>query len=248
MPSKVKTMNRIIPLALAVFVNSISAYADPSSDPSSIKVAISVPKRCMFGDFDAIRQEMMWADRSKEQSLLVSLQSLDGSTEYVSELFSELKKANSPEEAKKVMKEILDSKYSVDLPILKPSDPRLFALSICKDSSGKKSCRRDSEGAFRDINEILMEYQDPKSGFTSGDSVYFYQIVGVGPSGVSVSKDAIYDAKKLKEFTTRSKIAEGAPDTILARASTLKSYPLEFKNNKLTVKLPVFDPVKCGQK
>jgi hypothetical protein len=250
---------RIYSFALVFLIISLTASAaetsQSTSDPAAhhfmsdelVKLIIEIPKRCMFGDFDAIRQDMMYSDRSKRSALILSLQTLDGTREYSSEILSEIGTSGTRDEPKKIMDEILQTGYPVDIRIKSLEAPQLFALVICKDSSGRKTCARESEEAFRDISQILSDYRNPTSGYTSQDSVYFYQILAIGPDGVSLSDNSLSDTQKLNAFASQVGISAPGSEAAISRLNTLKSYPLEPKDDRVRIQLPVFDPVKCGQ-
>jgi|GEM_PF-4663110 len=250
---RVIILSRVCTLVAAVFAACAPAF---SAEPflgiqpirgDSINFVIEFPKRCMFGDFDAIKQDMMWGDRAKQQTLLISLQALDGGTEYVSEILSEVNNRGSQQELAQFMNKTLSEGYPVDINIAPPKSPQLFALTVCKDSSGLRSCKRSAEGDYRDIGELLKLYRDPKPGFTSPDSIYFYQLVAVGANGVSFSKETLSDEKKVGKFVANSNVTTPAPQYVANRLNTIKSYQLGTKGDRLTLKLPMFDPVKCGQ-
>lgn len=216
-------------------------------DEYSLHFSIEMPKRCIAGDLNAIFQDMMFADTSEKTHLLLSIQSLDGTKEYVSELPFDFEEPLFRSDPHEFLSKLAATTPTVDVKVEKPSSSQLFSITICKDSSGKKTCKRTSEDSYSDVMGLLHKYSSPPKDFVSPDSIYFYSLLTLGQSGPT-----LYDATTLltqKGFSTLAATSGTDQETAMRqfqRAKKLYSLPLQAKNGAIVISLPVFDRHRCG--
>jgi len=212
-----------------------------------IHLAIEMPKRCIAGDLNAIFQDMMFAEQGKTSQLLVSLQSLDGKEEYVSQLPFDFSDPQFRTDPLKFLASLANTTPTVDLKAERPSSNKVFSLTICKDSSGDNTCKRKSEEAYSDVMALLRRYTAPPTDFVSPDSIYFYSLITLGQNGASIhDASSLLTSKGFNKLASDMKLDEDTAKREFGRLKTLYSLPLKAKAGKIVISLPVFDHNRCG--
>lgn len=212
----------------------------------SLQIRVVIPGVCRAGDMNAVAQEMMFSDKGREAKILLSLTSLDGSEEYVSEILEDFRQKEFLEDPVGFLSSLANTERNVELKIKRPSQRKVFTVTVCKDTKGRHSCKQDSETGYRDIMEILRAYTDPKPGFISEDSVYFYQLLTIDPSGVALAREPLYSDKGFKEFAAENSFDRANKDIQLARLRKIYSLPIAAEGDRLVIKLPLYDSKRCG--
>jgi hypothetical protein len=238
-------------IGLLCFANLVMAQSSSPGENNQgevteekLSIKVVLPKRCMFGDFDAIRQDMIWAGK-KEPKILVSIVSADGEREFASEILAKMKTEKDPQELAKYIKSVLEDGVKTEIALDQTGAPKLFFLQVCKDTSDSNSCRGKQ---IRDINKILADYKNPKSNFVSGDHIYFYQPIVIGNTGVHLAEATLNLKKDLLDLLAKHSIS--APANLTQQFNTLltlQSFSLELEDGHVIIKLPIFDSLKCGQ-
>lgn len=238
-------MYRIVLLLAFLLINS-SLNAELNVKETLLKsgnpnVKLTVPSRCMFGDFDAIRYDAMY---SKAPQVLLSITDVSSKKETVlpilSNIFTSIQ-GESKEDFKKKIREV-ESEYERlyklgDVYSPKISKDGVFLLKICSDSSATGSCDNKQ---IKDVSEIIKAYQEPTSGYQPNDSVYFYQIFKIDKNKVS------HFSKILKEteFDIFSKLLNDKD--VFGEYRTVSSLPLKVVNGQIVIEAPRYDKKRCG--
>ena len=260
-------MIRYILLAHLVFLNSLIAetadlktnslaLTDSASseffEEGELPVNALVTKNCIFGDFDAIRQEMQF---SKNKKLLISLEANNEDSASSAELFPEFSQPIKIKKSEEVGEKLtafdknfkrltlFGENHLLKLP--KVSKPELFWLKICKDSDNSESCKGKPVATAA---EILKKYQKPKRGFIATDSTYFALPVVITAKEIKYFNEVL-TAEKAKAFISKLKEwgVESKETPELSSLLGLQSIDFGIHNNHLQITLPSFDAVKCGQ-
>ncbi len=213
-----------------------------------------VTNNCMFGDFDAIKQDMLYSESKK---LLVSLESLATGEEAVTEVLGKLSQPVTIKKEDKLGDVMTDfdtyfkvlSNYGEDftLEYKSPSEPELYLLKVCKDSTGKNSCK---DKPYVTVLEIVEQYKNPGRSFKPEDRVYYTQLVSIDSDNITVLADSVSQenvAAITANFTEKNVAGASTLGNQLVGVAKVRSLPLNIYNNKLQITLPSFDPVKCGQ-
>ncbi len=215
---------------------------------------LKVTNNCMFGDFDAIKQDMLYSENKK---LLVSLESIATGEEAVTEVLGKLSKPVTIKKEDRLGDVMTDfdkyfkvlSNFGEDLTLdyKSPESAELYLLKVCKDSSGKNSCK---DKPYVTVVEVVEQYKNPGRSFKPEDRVYYVQLVSIDGENITILSDSVSDANTAaisSYFTEKNVAGASGLGNALVGVAKVRSMPLDIHNNKLQITLPSFDPVKCGQ-
>lgn len=213
-------MNKSLLLVCLFLLLASVLYAEESI---YVKFRLEVPRTCKFGDYDAIRQDMMWSTKPK---LIISLVDISTGLEYSQELLSELNSIKNHQALKRFMDKFIAGEYSFLVKV--PKLDRRYMVVLCKDSADTGKCL---DKKLRSINNILGDYVNPKADFRSEDNIYFYRPVNI-KNAVATMDDG-----------------NDLPASYRHAVDIMKSLPIEKHSvgDTLIIKLPYFDSEKCGQ-
>jgi hypothetical protein len=244
-----RSLTYTVSVLLAFMQSSGAEGAGTHSDvvvDNFLRMQVDIPGVCRAGDMNAVAQEMMFKDRGKDAKIFLSISSLDGTQEHVTEILQELKREDFSRDPVQFLSSLVNTQRDVEVEFKRPVKPTVFTVAVCKDTSGRHSCKQKSESRYRDIMDILRAYTDPKAEFISDDSVYFYQLLVLGPSGVELATDPLYSDKGFKDFARKNSFDRVTRDTQLRRLRKIYSLPITTKGDRLVVQLPLYDSKRCG--
>ena len=216
-----------------------------SASVSAEVLKVQVTKRCMFGDFDAIRHDMMYSG----DDLLLSVESLDGKYAKTVKFLEEFNKKHYPKseeemtaianDIQNIFKELYSGSYVVDA-LPKKLEDGVYIIKVCKDGEKEGVCTNKK---IKDINEVLKAYEAPVANYKPEDVVYFYQVFNVSQGKIEGVPG--YKEEEIKSFF--SSISDKKVEKVKENLKVLLSNPLVIKGKEIVIDLPIFDKIKCGQ-
>ena len=205
---------------------------------------VHTPERCMFGDFDALTQEMMF---TSDSGLNFSLYLPELDQEFVEPFLPELSTVTNSGILAKVKKSLIRGQYKAVLQSEFQTKKQLAVLSICRDSKHLKSC---NAAVPRDINQILRRYATRSVLKPTEDNFYFYLPVIVSKDRVSFFTKVIHGANSEFVSSIFKKEIPGVDEKqlkkVIENASILKSEPIRPLTWQLQIVLPMNSRLKCG--
>lgn len=218
-----------------------------SKSGAALRIRIVVPSVCRLGDMDVVAQEQMFADKKKESKILLSLSSLDGKEEYTTEIFDEFKEREFLLDPHSFISKFVRTERETTINVGQPHKSGVFAVAVCKDTTGRNSCQQDSEERYSDLMDILRSYSTKReASFVSNDSVYYYQLIYLGPKGVSLAAAPLHSDKGLDAFAKKHSIDQSTKAIQRNRLRKTFSVPPEVQQGTLVIKLPLYDSKRCG--
>ena len=237
-------------LALILCENSFAEVPKMSSvtlGNSSLPVSLERQARCMFGDLDAMKLEIVHS--GSETKMLLSVESLlhpagkgfSSSAEITRENINEL---------------TLKEKKLVKLPLPVSSNDKLdlVGVFICKESTGKNYC---SGKTVEDVNEMLKRYDPDKKGYDrnqiASDKIYYFKPALVKNGELFFIKERMNDDlysffdEKIKSTLGEGRLVLNALKKARLISATLLSAPLSrLSSSSIGIILPEVDAQKCG--
>ena len=230
-------MKRAILILIVLMCVGVSASAEV--------LKVQVTKRCMFGDFDAIRHDMMYSSHD----LLLSVESLDGKYSKTVKFLEEFNKKHYPKseeemtaianDIQNIFKDLYSGSYVVDV-LPKKLEDGVYIVTVCKDGDKEGVCTNKK---IKDINEVLKAYEAPVADYKPEDVVYFYQVFNISQGKIEGVPG--YKEEEISSFF--SNISDKNVEKVKENLKVLLSNPLVIKGKEIVIDLPIFDKIKCGQ-
>ncbi len=236
--------------AVVTTTNSLPAIAADgvfSSTPLStseagagIKLRVTaVPNGCTWGDFDAVRSDLLG---SESPSLLLSLEPLSGGT------------AQSKNQSRDLTKFDLTKGFITNFNVAAAS-PGHYALYLCKDSAKKGQCGDKPLVPPQEVLSFHMSEIDRTTGKTvkeaaSGeptDKVYYFAYLFVDKGSVYVLKSPMDSADFVAagKFLGSRGVAASVIKTVEQKHRPMNSIQPKVVDGTLTVSLPQVDQASC---
>lgn len=209
----------------------------------SLQVHLRIQKRCMFGDFDALKLDMQYSPNSKVKLALVSA---DGSREYTQEVFTSFNSAGRTTDLPKAIATLFEAGERVAVTLPNKIKEGVYALVLCKVSQGKEGC---SQTPVVDLNRVLDGYKQSLGEHeVPEDHVYFYQPLVVKEGKIKAFRKAV--SPETLQYarggvTQTNEIVDENVELVLRKAAVAMSSPVELFSGEIVVNLPMYSKAKC---
>jgi hypothetical protein len=209
----------------------------------SVQVHLRIQKRCMFGDFDALKLDMQY---SRNAHVALSLVSADGSREYTQEVFAAFKPGADTKDLPRAIATLFQEGERTTIALPDNLGDGVYALVLCKVSKGKEGC---SGTPVVDVHKVLDTYKQSLSEYhVVEDHVYFYQPLVVSGGKIkayrrTITPENLEHARSV--MTEAGMVVDEDTESVLQRAAVAMSNPVALFSDEVVVNLPVYSKVKC---
>lgn len=213
----------------------------------NLNIKISVPARCIFGDFDVINRDIQFS--KGESNIILSLQNIKyPENVFATRIFAEMNRqytAKTKDEFLALVKQSRDyidnlfregENVQISIPYMKDG---FYEIALCRDMAKSGKC---FDKNFKNVNELLNVYKKPPADYEPPDNLYYYQLFYYDKGVITPLSG--YSEDKINTFFL------GNTEYIQRYSINLKtilSSPLKMEGSDLILQLPRFDRIKCGQ-